>query len=201
MSESMSPATRTARSSINSAAWPWACAGCSMMRTSGPSQGICAVSAGRPVMRPNRSSGISSAISGGNPSATRAFQSGCEPQEVVRDVGHERVRDEQVEGTHQVNSVTAQRSGLVLGLSTAAHRRAGPWRSRGRWPGRQRRGSRLSLQPPSRRSGRSRQCSDGAGRRVGDLGGPEESATSRPGERALERCAVCRCSDETSPRI
>jgi hypothetical protein len=27
------------------------------------------------MMRPNRSSGISSAISGGNPSATRAFQS------------------------------------------------------------------------------------------------------------------------------
>ena len=37
--------------------------------------GICPVSAGRPVMRPNRSGGISSAISGGNPSATRAFQS------------------------------------------------------------------------------------------------------------------------------
>ena len=29
-------------------------------------------------MRPNRSSGISSAISGGNPSATRAFQSAFE---------------------------------------------------------------------------------------------------------------------------
>ena len=71
----MSPATRTPRSLINSAAWPWACAGCSMIRTSGPSQGICAVSAGRPVMRPNRSSGTSSAISGGNASAARAFQS------------------------------------------------------------------------------------------------------------------------------
>ena len=30
-----------------------------------------------------------------------------EPQEVVRDVGHERVRDEQMEGTHQVTSMTA----------------------------------------------------------------------------------------------
>ena len=34
-----------------------------------------------------------------------------EPQEVVRDVGHERVRDEQMEGTHQVTSMTAPPSG------------------------------------------------------------------------------------------
>jgi hypothetical protein len=33
------------------------------------------VSAGRPMISPNRSSGTSSAISGGNPSATRAFHS------------------------------------------------------------------------------------------------------------------------------
>src|SRR5690606_5790480 len=72
-SESMSPAMRTRRSSINSAAWPGACAGCSRMRTSGPSRGSWAVSAGRPVMRPYKASGVSSAISGGRPSATRVF--------------------------------------------------------------------------------------------------------------------------------
>ncbi len=31
---------------------PGACAGCSMIRTLGPSQGSCAVSAGRPLIRP-----------------------------------------------------------------------------------------------------------------------------------------------------
>src|SRR6188508_787455 len=36
--------------------WPWACARCSMIRTLGPSQGICVASAGRPAMRPSSSS-------------------------------------------------------------------------------------------------------------------------------------------------
>ena len=39
-SESMSPATRTPRSSISSAACPGACARCSMIRTRGPSHGM-----------------------------------------------------------------------------------------------------------------------------------------------------------------
>ena len=50
-----------------------------------------------------------------------------EPQEVVRDTGHERVRDQQVEGPHQVLSMTAPHS-QVGGLGLAvARRRAWAW--------------------------------------------------------------------------
>ena len=51
-----------------------------------------------------------------------------EPQEVVRDVGDERVRDEQMEGTHRVTSMTAPPSGpQTLDRQVATCLSCPPW--------------------------------------------------------------------------